>query len=531
MKKHKKKILIGVLILILLGCIGFGGFKYYEYFENTKMENKGWLKRHISLKENNEGLYEVKTDEEINIFNLAYQDVIEEKINELKGMDDYSLENPLIIYNPYGTGSQSYYVYLGHSYDDLNYKVSADGYANYSHDLGDKDEFQLIGLLPGEVNTLTISDGDTTFETTIKTPDIEKNVDLQLEKTEGESDETLSDGLYAVLGHDKNYEANVYLYDNNGVLRNELVLNDYRADRIIFDDDYMYYPYESRGIMKVNDLGKIVAMYDLGKYRMHHDMILDDDKLVILADEVGADTKEDVIITLDLDSGKVKKVVDMKDLLPELYEKAVLPEDNETLDWIHLNALTLKDDDLILSSRELSTIIYVEDYMTDPSIKYLITDESVLEDTTYDELLYTKKGDFVDSAGQHSVTYIPGEDDSEYYLIMFNNNYGSIVTRPEFEWTNYPNVGEYEKGETSYFYMYKIDENDKTYELEDSLEIPYSSIVSSVQFAGNNLIVGSGMDNSFGEYDEDGKLIKQFKYSAKKYAYRVFKYSFDNWFE
>ena len=306
-------------------------------------------------------------------------------------MDDYSLKNPLIIYNPYGTGSQSYYVYLGHSYDDLNYKVSADGYANYSHDLGDKDEFQLIGLLPGEVNTLTISDGDTTFETTIKTPDIEKNVDLQLEKTEGESDETLSDGLYAVLGHDKNYEANVYLYDNNGVLRNELVLNDYRADRIIFDDDYMYYPYESRGIMKVNDLGKIVAMYDLGKYRMHHDMILDDDKLVILADEVGADTKEDVIITLDLDSGKVKKVVDMKDLLPELYEKAVLPEDNETLDWIHLNALTLKDDDLILSSRELSTIIYVEDYMTDPSIKYLITDESVLEDTTYDELLYTKK--------------------------------------------------------------------------------------------------------------------------------------------
>ncbi len=113
---------------------------------------------------------------------------------------------------------------------------------------------------------------------------------------------------------------------------------------------------------------------------------------------------------------------------------------------------------------------------------------------------------------------------------MFNNNYGSIVTRPDFEWTNYPGVGEYEKGDTSYFYMYKINEDDQTYELENSLEIPYSSIVSSVQFVDDNLVVGSGMDNSFGEDDEDGNLIKQFNYNAKKYAYRVFKYSFDHWF-
>ena len=51
-----------------------------------------------------------------------------------------------------------------------------------------------------------------------------------------------------------------------------------------------------------------------------------------------------------------------------------------------------------------------------------------------------------------------------------------------------------------------------------------------MQLYEDNLIVGSGMDNSFGEYDEDGNLIKQFTYGAKKYAYRVFKYSFDNWF-
>ena len=107
-------------------------------------------------------------------------------------------------------------------------------------------------------------------------------------------------------------------------------------------------------------------------------------------------------------------------------------------------------------------------------------------------------------------------DDDEYYLYMFNNNYGSIVTRPDLNWDNYPDVGSYEEGETSYFYKYKVNDEDKTYELDESLEIPYSSIVSSVQIYDDNLIVGSGMDNSFGEYDEDGNLIKQFTYGAKK---------------
>ena len=50
-------------------------------------------------------------------------------------------------------------------------------------------------------------------------------------------------------------------------LREEFVLDGYRADRVIFDDGYMYYPYKKRGIVKVNNLGKIVKFYDLGNMR------------------------------------------------------------------------------------------------------------------------------------------------------------------------------------------------------------------------------------------------------------------------
>ena len=38
--------------------------------------------------------------------------------------------------------------------------------------------------------------------------DIKEDVDVTLDRLNGESKEELTDGLYAVLGHDKNYEAN-----------------------------------------------------------------------------------------------------------------------------------------------------------------------------------------------------------------------------------------------------------------------------------------------------------------------------------
>lgn len=533
-KKHKKKILVGVLIVALLACLGFGGHKYYEYYQDTRFENKNWLNRHIALEMNAEGVYEVKTDEDIDIFNLVYQDVIESKIDELKSSGDYSLENPLIIYNPYGTGSQSYYIYFGQGYDDLSYKISADGYEDFEQDLGDNDEYQLIGFIPGETSTLTISSGDTKFETDIITPEITEDIDIQIEKTDGDSDQELTNGLYAVLGHDKNYNSNIYLYDNNGVLRNELVLDSYRADRIVFDGDDMYYPYSKKGIAKVNRLGKVEQMYDLGNYSMHHDMVLDGNKMVILANEDNTECIEDRVITLDLDTGEIEEVLNMNEILPELREVATDPGKNsygsEAFDWIHLNSLSIKGDDIILSAREVSTIIYISNYQTNPEVKYLLTDESMLEGTSYGDLLYEKIGDFVSQAGQHAVTYIPGDSDDEYYLIMFNNNSNYILTKPDFTWENYSGLGTYDEGDNSYYYEYKVNEKDKTYELVSRIAVPYSSIVSSVQIYDDNIVVGSGKDNSFGEYDEDGNLINEFKYNAKKYAYRVFKYSFDNWF-
>ena len=88
------------------------------------------------------------------------------------------------------------------------------------------------------------------------------------------------------------------------------------------------------------------------------------------------------------------------------------------------------------------------------------------------------------------------------------------------------------QGDASKYYKYLVDENAGTYELVESFDVAYSSIVSSVQDVENNHVTSSGKSNCYAEYDEDGELIIQFNYTSQKYAYRVFKYDFCRvWFE
>lgn len=66
----------------------------------------------------------------------------------------------------------------------------------------------------------------------------------------------------------------------------------------------------------------------------------------------------------------------------------------------------------------------------------------------------------------------------------------------------------------------------KSYEMVQQFAVPYSSVVSGVNYIGNNITFSSGMDHTYGEYDKDGKMICTYTYKASRYAYRVIKYDF-----
>ncbi len=563
LQKYKKKILVIIAIVVLSV---FATNIYKEISKNILKENLQkieWVRENttVELSDNlGENIYEVIKNDNILPYNSNYQEVIDEKITKLLE-NEYTFDEPLLILNPYGTNNLGLNVYFTTEEElKITYTISVDNdnipdFTKTLNNGTDSDyttehSYQIIGLVPGEINTIKITgknkDSEKVTNTfTIDMTSVNCESDTILESIDGESEEELSEGLFVLFGLDKAFNANNYIYDNNGILRADLVLSDYRSDRIIFYDDKLLYSYDTNDIAIIDRLGRIEKKYALNGYTMHHDYILDEEnnKLLILVNSKKEEDKtiEDLVVSLDLETGTVEEIIDMKELLPEIYETATMPSSGTNtyggtgLDWIHLNSLSMVEgkNDIVLSGREISTIIYVENIYEEPSIKYLIADEKVCEGTEYESLVLEKVGDFVNQAGQHTITYLDDSslEEGQYYLEMYNNNYGASNTREDFPWEEYPGVGTFAEGETSKYYKYLVDENENTYELVEEFDVAYSSIVSSVQDIDNNHVTSSGKSNCYAEYDENGKLIKQFNYTSKKYAYRVFKYSFEDiWF-
>ncbi len=208
-------------------------------------------------------------------------------------------------------------------------------------------------------------------------------------------------------------------------------------------------------------------------------------------------------------------------------------------DWIHLNSLQYmpEEDSLIVSSRETSTIIKVKGIHTAPEVGWLAGDERFWADTPYADLCLTQEGDFVPQYGQHCVEFLQnGEEDGVYYLLLYNNNYWSLNSRDGLELEVADTVGTdlYGDGsETSQVYVYKIDENARTFALTQSFDVPYSSIVSNGTPYGENghWVVNSGVSMVFGEYDSAGNLIREYAYECTMQNYRTFKYDYQGfWF-
>ena len=494
--------------------------------------------------------YVIPKEDGLEVFTEEKQTKVKKEIDEKLENIAYTMEAPLIYYNPYGTNLRSANIYFTTNEPcKVTYTVSVQDKTipDFTRNLETGDEsgfttehaYQLLGLIPEMENTIELNVynekgeqvGTSSF--TIDVPKVESDAEQRMAVTTVKEG-TLTDGLFCVVyGRRDSKLLNIDLYDNDGILRGELLVEDYRTDKILFIDDYLYYSIAENKIAKVDRLGQVVKLYDLGQYTMHHDMVYDEanNSFIILANDEEQETVEDMIISLDLETGEVKALVDLKDILPEAYEKATLPDKKSKLDWAHVNAIQLIEDDVVLSFRELSSIVKIQDVYTKPQLQYILSDQSVWEGTSYADNVYDKIGDFTSQAGQHCITYVPGETEGEYELYMFNNNFTYSGTRKDIDWSGYTLSQVPVEQRKSYYYKYKINENEKTFKLVDSFEVPYSAYVSSVQKLDDNFIICSGSQKLFGEYDNEGNLLREYQQEKEQYVYRVFKYTFDGiWF-
>ena len=493
------------------------------------------------------------------IYQTTTQTKITQKIKQLEASQTYSFDNMLVLANPYLTNTTGLYLHFTTTKaTKVSYTVKSKGTSTFSQTLYNpngtyaKDHtYQLIGLIAGRENTITITamdqNGQKETKTFTYTPNkLRGSNQNQLKVTKGTSKTKLSSGLYAVIGDKSLKTRNTYLVDNDGYIRAEIPTINYNSLRLIQTNNKLYLAVDDDQLVTLDRLGQVVQSYSLKdtNFKLHHDFAVDSQGNIIA---LATDTKlkasekrvEDQIIKIDGTSGKVSCLLDFKDLLGDLYKTATeietLTNNKGYRDVIHANSIQLtKDDQVIISSRETSTIMKISNLTSQPKLDYFISDSSVWQGVgTYSNLLLNKVGNFTSQAGQHSVTYIPTETAGVYYLEMFNNNSAIMNSRTNFSWANYPNSG----GATtssdyqSSYYKYLVNENTGSYQLVKKISLPYSPFISSVQTKDNNVVTDSGMTATFAEYDADGNLIQSFETTGStKFIYRVYKYDFNNFY-
>lgn len=540
----------GMLAMIL--AIGMTACTKADNTTKTEKTSESDGKKELKKSDNEKNVMNAEQKKIYEKIKLTYkeeeQKKIAEKLEKKKESQDYNLNNMLIEYNPFGTNTQSLYVYFK---TDAAVKISYmihvkdDGISDFSRDVYQDEEyqteheFQVIGLIPDTENTITFyvtnEDGSTnTKEIVYEMGSLYGEEKVQLDTDIKQSADQLEDGLYVILGNDSSSMDFMYYYDNSGVLRGEVPLLGYRSHRLIFDDNFMYYSISEKKMAQVNRLGQVTKVYSLGDYSLHHDYVFDENgNMLILATDTTRDSVEDIVLKLDVNSGEVTKVLDLGDLFGD-YKKTCVKNSSDELDWMHINTIQyMGNGSVLLSSRETSTIIKVDNLYDEPSIAYMIGEKDFWEDTSYISCLLNKKGDFTIQGGQHTITYETDESlaDGQYYLYMFNNNIGISETRPDYDWSSIGLKTSSEvDGKNSKYYKYLVDENEGTFELVDSFKVPYSGYVSSAQDIGDHVLADSGLKGTFTEYDADHKAIATYKMDCEEFIYRVFKYNFEGYY-
>ena len=490
------------------------------------------------------------------VYQLSTQEKIQEQLLQLIESQTATFTQPLIVSNPFLTNTTG--LYLAFSTDEavkISYRIDAQGYPSFEKNLKQNEEYatshqyQIIGCIPNVDNLITLTattqDGQQQqMQFHYTPPKLSTTSEMNYQLSKQESDESLSEGLFAVIGNQAGEKA-TYLVDNDGYIRAEMPIVNYNSMRLVFNDQQeMFMAVSDSKIVKLNALGQVKQVLDLANtdYLLHHDYILNDkNQLIALATSKTAKKQagyvEDRIITIDLSTQEVTEIANFEELLPDLYQKATGIEEHSNnkgyLDPVHINSLQLTDNQqLLVSSRETSTILALKpDEQGIYQVEYMMGDEAIWQGVgECGQLLLEKEGSFTSQYGQHSITYETAEDLSagQYYLSFFNNNSTIMDSRIDISLAE---IADKTAGKTSKYMKYLVDEKTNSYKLVESFDVPYSAYVSSVQNYQNHIIVDSGQQATFAEYTNSGKLIQRFTQKTDtKYLYRVYKYDFKNYY-
>ena len=156
MKKAKKLYILLAVMVLVIGLVAI------FLFTNDSPQT-------VASSDDNNSIDYIElantTDDISKIYTLDYQSGINDQIETLKNKNNYTIKEPLLIANPYGTNTTGVYMYF--KTDDecnVSYTISAEGYDDFSKTLNNSNnngyttehEYLLVGIVPGTTNNITV---------------------------------------------------------------------------------------------------------------------------------------------------------------------------------------------------------------------------------------------------------------------------------------------------------------------------------------------------------------------------------------
>lgn len=612
-----KKKLMTILItsIVMLAGMGIFVWKMSDISNGLSGENKAKIKEEKDLLANQHGkaIDDVKQldinnlylfGRHKNVVTINYKSIkdvynqsnsarAEENITNIKKKaKDYTPEDALWAYNPYGTNYCSMYVYFktdGRCYckytisvkdrkiPDFTRTLIADGSGNVSTE----HEYQLIGLVPGMRNYITLklyNRKDQLSKSIVYAVDIPKSATqakTRISTYDGRSRQEISNGLYTVFGNGrttaqksvkivtqkvtkngkkvtkrvkktvtKKVRKNVIaMYDNSGVLRSEMPLEANVAKNIQIIYDNIVYPCSANKFTRINDLGQVTRIYQVNGYKQDGEFAYDGyGNIYFIASALGKKTSRNSrIMSLELETGKVSLALDFDNFLSEMYKKS-----GKKANWIDINSVQVcGTNKLIISSKSLSSIFKVSNVGSLlPKLDYIIADKDIWAKCKNLKKKVLKKYS-KDDADESATADPSATDDTDSIESILNqgkkkpdpfrsqygqnaltsNSSGTLITMLN------NNAGKYAKKSNgkSYYYQFKVNESAKNYRVSEKKAFEKTSNNGNIIKGDNSYIYCCSDKGKFIETDSAGKLIKGFKTGGR--PYRVYKNDWKNfWF-
>ena len=541
-----KKTNIILILLAMLSLLGLGGVVLL-FGDTDKLPEEGstgtleeYQDNYVADSSMNKEIV-VRVEENFataakGIYTNEFQSAVRQKINNLISENYYSENNPLVIYNPFRTNTQSLYVYFETQEDyAVSYSIHTPE-AEYEDfgaftvpnnpETSKVHEFQIIGLIPNETNMITLrlmdKDGRVKIrrfyyynENEVAASTMQLKVEQGMTQIENEdktfsivpaSSESPADGMFVVFPAANEVSPYLRIYDNDGLQRCEIPLEEYGTKRLLVYEDLMFFSVSKDKFVGINRLGQVVKIFTSSNYTFGDDYCFDkNNDILMLASDKRQASVDDCVLLLDRETMEITELVDLGDLLPQY--KIKCEKKNGVQDWISLNCISFVEGNRIMvSGDKTDTIIKIRRLYNDPKITFMVGDAEEFKGTPYTGLFALVDNEFEMHHGLNMIEY------QMYDLIRETRHYICVLHNNE----DY----DYEKRQErySYYYRYLVDDAEGSEDtqgsvrLMDSFVLPEVGENGSIQWYADHFLFASDKTPVFYEYDSRFREIMKYSY-------------------